>query len=85
MDINPINPGHVLVMPRQHYAQLREVPTEVGQALFSAVTQIEKVLWNLPDIQCEGTNVIQNNGRAAWQDVFHVHFHVIPRIKGGYV
>lgn len=82
MDINPINFGHVLVMPKKHYQSLREVPTELSQKIFAVVTKIEKALWEIDRIKCEGTNILQNNGRSAWQEVFHLHFHIIPRFAG---
>ncbi|MBK9453199.1 MAG: HIT family protein, partial [Bacteroidetes bacterium] len=39
-------------------------------------------LWHTDGIRCEGTNILQNNGRSAWQEVNHVHFHIIPRFTG---
>ena len=82
LDINPINPGHVLIVPKQHYASLKEVPTEMAMQLFKVVLDVEKAVWVTEGVRCEGTNLLQNNGKSAWQDVFHVHFHVIPRFKG---
>lgn len=82
MDIQPIAQGHVLVMPKQHFATLREVPQALAHSLFDLALQIEKSLWETEGIACEGTNILQNNGRSAWQDVHHVHFHVIPRFAG---
>jgi histidine triad (HIT) family protein len=82
LDINPINPGHVLIVPKQHYASLKEVPTETAMQLFKVVLDVEKAVWIADGVRCEGTNLLQNNGKSAWQDVFHVHFHVIPRYKG---
>ncbi|MCC7506542.1 MAG: HIT family protein [Saprospiraceae bacterium] len=81
MDLYPINPGHVLVVPKAHYASLRELPADLGLKVFSVVKAVEQALWTAEGIHCEGTNVLQNNGRSAWQDVFHVHFHVIPRLQ----
>lgn len=82
MDIQPINIGHVLVMPKQCYTTLREVPTALAQKIFGVVSKIEKAIWNIEGVQCEGTNILQNNGRSAWQEVYHVHFHIIPRFAG---
>ncbi|MEY3243237.1 MAG: hypothetical protein RIR11_4676 [Bacteroidota bacterium] len=82
LDINPINPGHVLIVPKQHYASIKEVPTETAMQLFKVVLDVEKAVWVADGVRCEGTNLLQNNGKSAWQDVFHVHFHVIPRFKG---
>lgn len=82
MDIQPINIGHVLVMPKQCYKTLQEVPAALSQKLFEVVTRIEKSLWDIAGITCEGTNILQNNGSSAWQEVHHVHFHIIPRFAG---
>jgi histidine triad (HIT) family protein len=82
LDIRPINSGHVLVLPKTHYATLKEVPADLAQHLLDVVVRVEKALWNVPGLACEGTNILQNNGPAAGQDVFHVHFHVVPRHTG---
>jgi histidine triad (HIT) family protein len=82
MDIQPINPGHVLVMPKSCYQRLHQVPENLTQKLFTVVARIEKALWETEGIVCEGTNILQNNGRSAWQEVNHVHFHIIPRFSG---
>ena len=82
MDIQPINEGHVLVMPKICLQYLHQLPTALSQELFSVVTEIEKSLWSVEGLNCEGTNILQNNGRCAWQEVEHVHFHIIPRFTG---
>lgn len=82
MDIQPINEGHVLVFPKSCYPFLHQLPEALSQELFGVVTNIEKTLWHIEDIVCEGTNILQNNGRSAWQEVDHVHFHIIPRFAG---
>jgi histidine triad (HIT) family protein len=79
MDIQPINTGHLLVIPKTHYQFLHQVPHELGQKLFAAVQTLEKALWQVEGLRCEGTNILQNNGRSAWQEVPHAHFHIIPR------
>jgi histidine triad (HIT) family protein len=82
MDIQPINTGHVLVMPKTCYQLLHHLPASLAQKLFDTVAVVEKALWETEDIVCEGTNILQNNGRSAWQEVNHVHFHIIPRFSG---
>lgn len=82
MDIHPINIGHVLVMPKKCYQLLHHVPENLTQKLFNIVARIEKALWETEGIICEGTNILQNNGRSAWQEIYHVHFHIIPRFSG---
>ncbi len=81
MDINPINNGHLLVMPKQCYTLLKDVPNELALKVFAVLLKIEKVMWDIEGVRCEGTNVLQNNGKSAWQEVNHVHFHIIPRFK----
>lgn len=81
MDIMPINPGHVLVVPRKHFGELSELDEDTGAHLFRIAMRVEKAL-RVSGLQCEGTNLLQNNGREAWQEVMHVHLHVIPRFKG---
>ena len=77
MDRHPINPGHILVMPKKHYATLFDMPSaEVGK-LFILAADIAKVLVRV--MKADGFNIGQNNGTAAHQLVFHVHVHIIPR------
>ena len=81
MDIMPVNPGHVLVVPKKHVRELSELDEDTGAHLFRVAMRIEKAL-RASGLQCEGTNLLQNNGREAWQEVMHVHLHVIPRFRG---
>jgi histidine triad (HIT) family protein len=77
LDINPLSRGHTLVIPKERAANLHELSVE-------SATAIGRVLPRLCRAVCEATgssqyNVLQNNGPAAHQAVFHVHFHIIPR------
>lgn len=83
MDIRPVNEGHLLVVPKNHHALLKDMPLESADHLFKTAIRIERCLWET-DIPCEGTNLLQNNGATAWQEVHHVHVHVIPRLSGDY-
>ncbi len=78
MDLFPIHEGHVLVVPKQHYATLREVPLVLAEKLMKVVVQLERSIWE-SGLTWEGTNILQNNGTSAGQDVHHVHFHIVPR------
>ncbi len=78
MDLFPINPGHVLVVPRVHYERLSDIPEAVGAALFRATQRIERAVWQL-EPRCLGTNLLQSNGKDAGQEIFHAHMHIIPR------
>jgi histidine triad (HIT) family protein len=78
MDIQPVNPGHVLVIPREHHERLSDLPEETGASLFRAGQRIAGALGR-SGIRCEGTDFFLADGEAAWQEVFHIHLHVFPR------
>jgi histidine triad (HIT) family protein len=77
MDIQPVNSGHVLVVPRRHYESLADIPPELAIHLFEVAMRIEPAVRQVT--KAEGTNMIVSSGAAAGQDVFHYHVHVIPR------
>jgi histidine triad (HIT) family protein len=81
MDIRPVNPGHVLVVPKVHYTDLSDLPAATGGHLFQVAQQIA-VCMSGTGIKNEGINFFLAHGEAAGQEVFHVHLHVIPRYKG---
>ncbi|MCB0571083.1 MAG: HIT family protein [Phaeodactylibacter sp.] len=81
MDIMPINPGHVLAVPKAHFRELNEMDEETGAHLFRVGMRIDRAL-RRSGLRVEGTNLLQNNGRAAFQEVPHVHLHIIPRYEG---
>lgn len=82
MDIQPVNPGHVLVVPDQHAATLADLPEETGTRLFRTAQQVAAALYG-SGLRCKGVNFLLADGEAAGrQEVFHVHLHVIPRFEG---
>lgn len=81
MDIQPVNPGHVLIIPKVHAAQLSEVTEETGVHMFKMAIRIAGAL-RKSGIRCKGINMFLADGEAAFQDIFHVHLHVIPRFRG---
>jgi len=81
MDINPVNPGHLLVVPNQHASGIDDVPEKVCSRMFIVGRRMAKAL-RRSGLQCEGVNLYLADGAAAGQDVFHSHLHVIPRFKG---
>ena len=81
MDIRPLNPGHVLVIPKQHAAHLAELEPEAGAQVFRVAQQVAAALRH-SGLRCEGVNFYLADGEAAGQDVFHVHLHVFPRYRG---
>ena len=81
MDIQPINPGHMLVVPNKHSPSLSELDAEEGAQLFRVGQRLAGVLEEI-GVKCEGVNFFLANGEAAGQEVFHVHLHVFPRYSG---
>ena len=80
LDLGPANKGHALILPKSHYKNLYELPDELaGKAMILAKKVITKMSGILG---CDGYNVVQNNGEAAGQTVFHFHMHLIPRNEG---
>ena len=84
LDLFPISPGHVLVMPKKHCRTLVEMEENDAANVFKTVVKIYKALANLTPNN-DGFNVLQNNGKGAGQEVEHVHFHIIPRFKDDHV
>lgn len=80
LDINPFSAGHTLVIPKAHYAGLPEAPEEVLSTLLSRVRKIASHIKET--LRCDGYNILQNNGAAAGQSVWHIHFHIVPRMNG---
>ena len=77
MDINPLNPGHCLVMTKNHAATIFEVEVLDLQAAVATAKKIASAVKGA--VQADGVNILQANGGAAFQSVPHFHFHVIPR------
>lgn len=77
MDIQPVNAGHVLVVPRKHYEGLDDIPHDLAMHLFEVAMELAPVVKQVGG--AGGMNVVVNSGAAAGQDVFHYHVHVIPR------
>lgn len=77
MDINPATDGHCLVIPKQHAPDVWTLPEDAGVAVWRSVRRMAQALREA--IDPDGLNVLQSNGRAALQTVFHYHVHLIPR------
>ena len=79
LDASPAAKGHALIIPKEHYANLYELDDELASKV---LVLAKKMLTKLTDILgCDGYNLVQNNGEAAGQTVFHFHMHLIPRHK----
>ena len=81
LDISPITPGHTLVIPRRHSAGLADLDPIVGGKVFAAGQRIAAAM-RAGTISADGVNLAMNDGRAAFQTVFHSHLHVVPRHSG---
>lgn len=81
MDISPVTTGHAMIIPKVHAANLAELDEETGKHLWT-ITQRTAAAIRESGVRCEGINLFLADGEAAFQDVFHVHMHVIPRYKG---
>jgi histidine triad (HIT) family protein len=80
MDIQPVNNGHVLVVPREHYESLLDVPEELGLHLFKITMRLANAVRKVTG--SEDLNIVVNSGDAAGQDEPHYHVHIIPRRAG---
>ncbi len=79
LDLGPATKGHALILPKDHYADLFELPEEkAGEVMHLAKRMVMKMKEKLG---CEGFNLVQNNGDLAGQTVFHFHMHLIPRYR----
>jgi histidine triad (HIT) family protein len=77
LDIRPVNKGHVLLVPKEHHANLAELPDELAAHAGMLLPRLCRAVQAATG--SDGLNVIVNTGRAAGQTVDHVHWHVIPR------
>ncbi len=80
LDLGPAAKGHALLIPKAHAANLYELPDDLAQKAILAAKKTAAALQK--GLEADGLNVVQNNGEAAGQTVFHFHMHLIPRRKG---
>ena len=80
LDLGPASKGHALILPKQHYANIYEIDEAVAAKAFVLAKKMAGKMTNA--LHCDGFNVVQNNGTAAGQTVFHFHMHLIPRYEG---
>ncbi len=79
MDIGPIIKGHALVVSKKHYDPVTETPDDVLAKLHQIAKRVAQAQMN--ELKADGVNIMQNNGKAAGQEVPHIHLHVIPRFE----
>lgn len=78
LDIRPISRGHVLVVPREHSADLTSTGPETAAEVFRVGHTLARAVRD-SDLRADGANLVINDGVAAFQTVFHLHLHVVPR------
>ena len=80
LDIRPINIGHALVIPKKHYVDIFDIPEQELSQVYMVSKQIAPAI--KAATKANGISIIQQNGKAAGQDIFHIHVHVVPRFEG---
>lgn len=80
LDANPLTRGHTLVVPTDHYERVRDMPDDTGRAVFDAIRRLAPAVETAMD--ADGTTIAINDGKAAGQEVPHVHGHLVPRHEG---
>ncbi len=80
LDVAPAAKGHCLIIPREHFKNIYEIDGDTAGKLFSLATEVARALKQ--ELNCDGMNIVQNNGAAAGQTVNHFHLHLIPRFEG---
>ena len=81
MDIQPVNPGHALVIPKAHAPYLADLNASLAAQIFAMGLRVAAAL-RASGIRCEGVNLFLADGEAAGQEIFHAHLHVFPRFNG---
>ena len=80
LDLGPATKGHALILPKDHFANLYELPEEEAK---DVIVLAKKMAAKMTEkLGCDGFNLVQNNGEAAGQTVRHFHLHLIPRYQG---
>ncbi|HUN81715.1 MAG TPA: HIT family protein [Phycisphaerae bacterium] len=80
LDIGPLAPGHTLLIPKQHFADIRDIPADLLSRLTSHLPRLARAVFSATG--ASGLNVLQNSGSTSGQAVFHFHIHLIPRVDG---
>jgi histidine triad (HIT) family protein len=80
VDIRPVSEGHTLIIPKKHYVDIYDTPDQLLAALHVIVKKIAVAIKKVTN--ADGISIVQQNGKAAGQDIFHIHVHVIPRFEG---
>ena len=79
LDLGPASKGHALILPKEHYANIYEIPDELASKAIILAKKMAGIMTRA--LNCDGFNIVQNNGEPAGQTVFHFHVHLIPRYE----
>lgn len=79
LDLGPATKGHGLILPKNHFANLYELPEETAGDVMKLAKKMATIMTDR--LGCQGFNLVQNNGEVAGQTVFHFHMHLIPRYE----
>lgn len=79
LDVNPLAPGHTLVIPDQHYPRLQEIPANEATEFYAVLHQVVPAVEGA--VEADGLTVAINDGEAAGQEIPHVHAHLVPRFE----
>jgi histidine triad (HIT) family protein len=82
LDIRPVSPGHLLVVPNEHVVSVRDLAPETATRTFEVGRRLARVLGESDVVRADGVSFTIADGEAAGQDVFHAHLHVFPRFPG---
>ena len=80
LDIRPLNEGHTLIIPKLHYENIFNIPQELIMHIHGVAKGVALAVKKAT--QADGISIMQQNGKAAGQEIFHLHVHVIPRFEG---
>lgn len=79
LDASPATKGHALILPKEHFDNIYEVDDSIAAKIFPLAKKLATAMTK--KLGCDGFNILQNNGEAAGQTVFHLHVHLLPRYK----
>ncbi|MBO5199374.1 MAG: HIT family protein [Lachnospiraceae bacterium] len=79
LDIAPAAKGHAILLPKKHFANIFEIDKETAGSILYTASRVAAAMKEA--LGCDGINLLQNNGPAAGQTVFHLHIHIIPRFE----
>ena len=83
LDISPASKGHAIILAKNHAENIYQLSEEDAGKIYVVAKKVATAMQKV--LKCDGMNILQNNGEAAGQTVFHLHMHIIPRYEGDQV